>query len=42
MIINGGGEFDLDIIIFKNQFKIEYNQLVETNNVGKFVMVLVG
>jgi hypothetical protein len=29
MIVDGEGQFDQDVVAFGNQFKIEYDQLVE-------------
>jgi hypothetical protein len=41
LIINGKGEFDQDIIAFGNNFKIEYEQLLEAYNGSQCVMVLI-
>jgi hypothetical protein len=41
MIVNGEGQFDQDVIVFGNQFRIEYNQLVKAKNSSQCVMVLV-
>jgi hypothetical protein len=41
LIVNGEGEFDQDIIALGNNFKIEYEQLLETYNGGHCAMVLI-
>lgn len=41
MIVNGEGQFDQDVLVFGNQFRIEYNQLVKAKNSSQCVMVLV-
>jgi len=40
LIANGEGEFDQDIIVLGNNFKIEYEQLLEAYNGSHCVMVL--
>jgi hypothetical protein len=39
--MDGEGQFDQDVFVFGNQFKIEYNQLVKAKNSSQCVMVLV-
>ncbi len=41
MIVDGEGKFDQDVLVFGNQFKIEYDQLVEAKTSSQCVMVLV-
>jgi hypothetical protein len=41
MIVDGEGQFDQNVFVFGNQFKIEYDQLVEAKNSSQCVMVLV-
>jgi hypothetical protein len=41
MIVDGEIKFDKDVLVFGNQFRIEYDQLVETKNYSQCVMVLV-
>jgi hypothetical protein len=41
MIADGESEFNQNILVLGNQFRIEYDQLVEAKNYGRCVMVLV-
>jgi hypothetical protein len=41
MIINGEGEFDQDVLTMGNNFKLEYEQLLEAYNKGQCAMVLI-
>jgi hypothetical protein len=41
LIANGKGEFDQDIFVLGNNFKIEYEQLLEACNGGQCAMFLV-
>jgi hypothetical protein len=41
LITNGKGKFDQDVIIFGNNFKIEYEQFLEMYNGSQCVMVLI-
>ncbi len=41
MITNGKGEFDQDVLVFSNHFKIKYDQSLEAYNGGQFVMLLI-
>ncbi len=41
MIGDGKHEFDQDVFTFSNNFKIEYEQLLETYNEGHCAMVLI-
>jgi len=41
MIVDGEDEFNQNVLVLGNQFKIEYNQLVEAKNYGRCAMVLV-
>jgi hypothetical protein len=41
MIVDGEGEFNQDVLVLGNQFKIKYDQLVEAKNYGRCAMVLV-
>jgi hypothetical protein len=37
---HGEGEFNQDVFVMGNNFKIKYEQLLETYNVGQCIMVL--
>ncbi len=39
MIANGEGEFNQDVLVLGNQFKIEYDQLVEAKNYGQILYI---
>jgi hypothetical protein len=41
LITNGKGEFDQDVLVFSNHFKIKYDQSLEAYNGGQFVMLLI-
>jgi hypothetical protein len=41
LITNGKREYDQDVIIFGNNFKIQYEQLLEAYNGSQCVMVLI-
>jgi hypothetical protein len=41
MIINGEGDFDQDVLTMGNNFKLEYEQLLEAYNRGQCAMVLI-
>jgi len=41
LIIDGEGEFDQDVFIFGNNFKMKYEQLLEAYNGSQCVMVLI-
>lgn len=41
LIVDGESQFDQIVLIFSNQFKIEYDQLVEAKKFNQCVMVLV-
>jgi hypothetical protein len=41
MIVGGEGQFDYDVLVFGNQFKTKYDQLVEIKNYSQYAMMLV-
>jgi hypothetical protein len=41
LIVDGEGEFDREVLVFRNNFKIEYEQLLEAYNGGRCAMVLI-
>ncbi len=41
LIVDGEGEFDQNIIVFGNNFRIQYEQLFEAYNQGQCAMVLI-
>jgi hypothetical protein len=41
MIVNGEGEFNQNVLVLGNQFRIEYDQLVEAKDYGQFAIMLV-
>jgi hypothetical protein len=41
LIVDGEGKFNQNIIVFGNNFKTKYEQLLEAYNRGQCVMVLI-
>jgi len=41
LIVDGEGEFDWDVFVLGNDFKVEYEQLLETYNGGQCDMILI-
>ncbi len=41
LIVDGEGEFDQNVFVLGNNFRIEYDQLLKAYNEGQCVMLLI-